>query len=416
MTDHNPQSFIPGAMPDEKKGKILYIETGMGFGGSAISLKQIVKNLRNYQPVVVFYAASGQYFSDHFQGIDTRFFDLRFTYKQKDTLRDFIQKYTKSTLITKLSLKFFSYFSYFYDKVTVYKLCQIIKDENIALMHINNGIDPIAVNAARRCGIPCIAHSRGHEQVPPKTKNINYIVKLIAPTQKIAHHDHNHIGVPSGKITVIHNSIDLNSYSNKNCRSGLRDNYGIEQKDVVIGMFARIIPMKGQLVLVKAVCQLRNMGYPIKCIFVGDASDYGESYLKEIRSYINEKGQGDAFCFAGYQSDTAKYYAAVDIVVHPSIDEEAFGRIIIEAWASGRPIVASDIGASLELIRHEDTGLIVEQNNPSELAKALERLITAPDFAKKLAEAGSRQALNYGNGPLISAIEAIYDETIGRQN
>ena len=170
--------------------------------------------------------------------------------------------------------------------------------------------------------------------------------------------------------------------------------------------------MKGQLVLAKAICQLRNKGYPVKCIFVGDASDYGESYLKEIKNYIEDKCQDNAFHFAGYQSDTAKYYAAVDIVVHPSIDEEAFGRIIIEAWASERPIIASDIGASVELIEHEKTGLIVEQNNPSQLAEALEKLITDPDLARRLAQAGSRQSLNYGNGPLITAIEAVYNETL----
>jgi len=397
--------------PNAKK-KVLYVETGMGFGGSAVSLKQIVKNLQNYSPVVVFYAAKGPYFSDHFQDIDARFFDLRFTYKQKDTLRDWIKSYTNNRIAILLALRFFSYISYFYDKTTVHKLSQIIKNEDIVLMHINNGVDPIAVEAARQCGIPCIVHSRGHEQVPPKSKNIDYISRLIAPTQKIAHHDHNHVGVPREKITVIHNSVDLENFGNDSERADKRLHYGVKDKEILIGMFARIIPMKGQLILTKAVCQLRQQGYPVKCIFIGDASDYGDDYLKTIERHINDNGADSAFIFAGYQSDTASHYSAVDIVVHPSIDEEAFGRIIIEAWASARPIVASDIGASVELIEDEQTGLIVEQNNPNELAKALTRLITDRPFAKELAQSGARHSQNYGNFSLIEAIEAIYVETL----
>lgn len=397
-------------MQNKAKKKVLYVETGMGFGGSAISLKQIVANLDNYTPVIVFYARESHYFSGHFSNIktDVRFFNLKFTYLQKEMLNRILRKVTRNRRIINIFIKFFSFLSYCEDKITIHKLSKIIKNENIALMHVNNGIDAIAVTAARQCGIPCIAHSRGHEYIPPSSLNIDYISRLIAPTKKIAHHNETFIGVPPEKIFVIHNSVDLDDFVKDKGRAELRSDYRIVDNEILIGIFARIRPMKGQLVLAKALCRLLEQGYRVKCIFVGDASDYGDDYLKEIKEYISRTSYPDAFMFAGYQENTASYYAAVDIVVHPSISEEAFGRIIIEAWASERPIVASDIGASVELIDHEKTGLIVEKDNPIKLAKALESLITDKNFAEKIAYAGKLNSLNYGNGPLIRELEAIY--------
>jgi glycosyltransferase involved in cell wall biosynthesis len=402
--------------PNQSKGTVLFVETGMGFGGSAVSLKEIVQNLENYRPYVVFYAMESSYFRDHFFGIDKSFLNLKFTYKQKQSLKNKINKVTKSKLAEKIGLRAFAYISYIFDQFSILHLQKIIRKEDIALVHINNGFDPIALQAAIRCDVPCVVHSRGHDYAPPKKHYIDYTSRLLAPTRKIASHDHDVLNVPNYKIEVVHDTIDIEYFSENNSRDEIREKYRIGKDRIVIGMFARIIPMKGQLILLKSLKKIKNIGKPIACLFVGDASDYGNDYINDLKSYIESDLEGIEFVFAGYQNDTACFYSAADIVVHPSIDEEAFGRIIIEAWASRRPIVASDIGASIELIRHEETGLIVEQNNPSALAEALERLITAPGFAKQLAEAGSRQALNYGNGPLISAIEAIYDETIERQN
>lgn len=94
--------------PNQKK--VLFIETGMGFGGSAMSLKEIVYNLENYEPIVLFYAQESDYFTEHFLGAKTKFLNLKFTYKQKGDLHDRLSKITKNTFITRLSIKIFSFF------------------------------------------------------------------------------------------------------------------------------------------------------------------------------------------------------------------------------------------------------------------------------------------------------------------
>lgn len=379
-----------------------------------MSLKEIVFNLENHEPIVLFYAQESDYFTENFSGTSTTFLNLKFTYKQKGDLQDKLSKLTKSKSIIRLAIKIFSLFSLIEDKISTRKISSIIKSQNIDIMHINNRIDPIAVEAAINCSIPCIVHSRGHEPDPAKTRHIDYINHLIAPTQKIADHEQYEMGVPKNKISVLYDTIDVDYFKKNPNRGAIRREYNIQEKDVVIAMFARIIPMKGQLVLAKAIHQLKEKGIPVKCMFVGDSSDYGVDYLDEIERYISHHNLDDLFIFSGYQNDTASFYAAADIIVHPSVCEEAFGRIIIEAWAAQKPIVASDIGASVELIDDEKTGLLVTRGNVTELANAIERLIKQKPFTDYLTNKSTERVEAFKNHHLIKGIEDIYNNAMRR--
>jgi glycosyltransferase involved in cell wall biosynthesis len=339
---------------------------------------------------------------------------MKFTYQQKGTLTDFIFKYTKSTFLASMFVKTFSIISFAEDVITTRRITKIIKENNIDLMHINNRIDPIAMKAAIKCNIPCIVHSRGHQPGPAKKEYIHYMTRLIAPTKKIADHEELNLGVPREKISILHNTIDVDSFSENKNRERIRSSYGIASEDIVIAMFARIIPMKGQLVLTKAIKQLRAQGHNVTCMFVGDSSDYGKAYLQDIEKYITINNLENDFVFAGYQNDMASYYAAADIIVHPSIAEEAFGRIIIEAWAAKRPIIASNIGASVELIDHEKTGLLVSKNDCFALANAINRLINDKDLYGNLIQNSTARAQRFRNDHLIKEIEILYQRALER--
>jgi glycosyltransferase involved in cell wall biosynthesis len=257
-------------------------------------------------------------------------------------------------------------------------------------------------------------HSRGHQPGPAKKEYIHYMTRLIAPTKKIADHEELNLGVPREKISILHNTIDVDSFSENKNRERIRSSYGIASEDIVIAMFARIIPMKGQLVLTKAIKQLRAQGHNVTCMFVGDSSDYGKAYLQDIEKYITINNLENDFVFAGYQNDMASYYAAADIIVHPSIAEEAFGRIIIEAWAAKRPIIASNIGASVELIDHEKTGLLVSKNDCFALANAINRLINDKDLYGNLIQNSTARAQRFRNDHLIKEIEILYQRALER--
>ena len=106
-------------------------------------------------------------------------------------------------------------------------------------------------------------------------------------------------------------------------------------------------------------------------------------------SIIEREGLGGAVVRTGYVTDVRPYIRAVDIVAVPS-DMEPFGRAVIEGMALGRPVVGGDSGGIPEIATDGEDALLVEPRNAVALAGALERLLTDPVLAGRLAEAGRR--------------------------
>jgi glycosyltransferase involved in cell wall biosynthesis len=91
--------------------------------------------------------------------------------------------------------------------------------------------------------------------------------------------------------------------------------------------------------------------------------------------------------FAGHYSEIPVVFGALDVLVHVS-DNEPFGRVLIEAGAAGRPVVAYASGAVSELLRHEHSALFVAPGSVDDLAKALRRVLREPELARRLGENG----------------------------
>lgn len=111
---------------------------------------------------------------------------------------------------------------------------------------------------------------------------------------------------------------------------------------------------------------------------------------------------GDRVRFAGFVSneELAELYAACTVYVHPAIiddqgDTEGLGVVLVEALANRKPVVASRVGGIVDVIRHEDTGLLVPEKDPLALAEAVCRVLDAPEYAAGLAERGLAHARSY---------------------
>ncbi len=98
----------------------------------------------------------------------------------------------------------------------------------------------------------------------------------------------------------------------------------------------------------------------------------------------------DSVIFCGYREDIPKIIAATDVLVLPSLGE-SFGRVIIEAMAMGRPVVATDAGGVPEIIRSNHTGILVEIANADAIAEAVVRLLNDEELSKKIGQAGLRR-------------------------
>jgi glycosyltransferase involved in cell wall biosynthesis len=123
----------------------------------------------------------------------------------------------------------------------------------------------------------------------------------------------------------------------------------------------------------------------------------------------------DRVLFLGQRDDVPRLMQAVDVVVHPSVDPEPFGRTLVEAMLAGVPVIATDTGASAEILDGETTGTLVPPRRPDRLAAALSELLGNPDaYAARTDRARARALSRYGASRMQHDLADLILEAVGR--
>jgi glycosyltransferase involved in cell wall biosynthesis len=191
-------------------------------------------------------------------------------------------------------------------------------------------------------------------------------------------------GVPAEKICVIHNGLDPDEWQPRD-RSSWRENQGFARDDFVFGCLAQVVEWKNHAAFIEAAAQLhadQNCG---RARFVIAGEDYknGE-HGRQLREKVNALNLQHCFDFVSHQKDSVDLMAGLDALVLPS-REEPFGRVLIEAMAMQKPVVAYANGGPLEIVTHEHDGLLVVPEESDGLAKAMKRILTENDLREHLA-------------------------------
>jgi len=152
-----------------------------------------------------------------------------------------------------------------------------------------------------------------------------------------------------------------------------------------------IRPDKGQLELVKSASLVLEKRPDARFVIVGQ----GTGILKRginVRNAIDRAELADKIIMAGYRWDTPNVYAACDVIVIASLRTEASPIVLREAFASGRPVIATKVGDIPEIVHNRENGLLIEPGNPQALASAILEFISDPDLAAHCAANGLRYA------------------------
>jgi glycosyltransferase involved in cell wall biosynthesis len=150
-------------------------------------------------------------------------------------------------------------------------------------------------------------------------------------------------------------------------------------------------------------------------VFAGD--DQGRSrYVEELRDLISQNSLDGRIAIVGHCDDMPAAFALADIVIAPSNEPEAFGRVAAEAGAMGTPVVGSSIGAQGEIIVAGTTGDIVPPSDPAALAGAIEGLLRRGVEGRKTMglAAMTRIREKFTTSALQKATLDVYDRLIGR--
>ena len=174
----------------------------------------------------------------------------------------------------------------------------------------------------------------------------------------------------------------------------------------------RLNERKGQAVLIRAVGLLRNRGLDVRLRLVGDVYASEHHFRIQLQQLVSTLDLVEFVCFMGERRDALQLIAEADVVVVPSAQPEAFGIVVVEAMALGRPVVASDAGGPRELITPGHDGLLVAPRNVEALADAIAGLIDNPLEARRLGGNARVTAKRFSSAELADRVLDVYRELL----
>jgi glycosyltransferase involved in cell wall biosynthesis len=179
----------------------------------------------------------------------------------------------------------------------------------------------------------------------------------------------------------------------------------------LVAYVGRLSARKGPLVLLRAMARLGAKHPRARLVFAGDEFGSGDEVTREIAAEARRAGLAERVEMRPFSEDVSALLTASTVVVGPSVLPESFGLVLLEAMASGRPVVASDHGGPRELVVHGETGLLVPPGDDEALAEALDGLLEDPALASRLGENGRRRARErFAIESSVARFEAIYEE------
>lgn len=190
-------------------------------------------------------------------------------------------------------------------------------------------------------------------------------------------------GLPARKVVVIRNGCDLGRFKAASAdRGSLRRKFGYSDTDPILVVPARLEPQKGHSVLIEAVPLILKEFPRLKVLCLGEGS-----LRKDLETSVNAKGLQDTIKFLGFQSEIQDWFALADLMVLSSF-YEGLPLVAIESLAASRPVVATHVDGTPEVVVNDVSGTTVPPGQPGPLAEAICRLLRRPDLIESLGKGG----------------------------
>jgi glycosyltransferase involved in cell wall biosynthesis len=198
-----------------------------------------------------------------------------------------------------------------------------------------------------------------------------------------------------GKLKVIYSGIDIERFNVK-AGSFFRDTLGLSNKDFVVAVVGSIEPRKGQDYFIQAVPDILKEINNVKFIITGETIERNTSYAMKLFRMVEDLELKNKIVFTGFIKDIPTLMNSIDLLVLPSL-EEALARVLIEAMAAMKPIVATNVDGIPEAVVDKQTGILVPPKNSKALANAIIYLLKDPDIAKKMGIEGRKRVKRFFN-------------------
>lgn len=181
----------------------------------------------------------------------------------------------------------------------------------------------------------------------------------------------------------------------------------------VVGIVGRLAPWKGQDLFLQALAALRSRHPGLTGRIVGSAMFGEHDYVERLQTMIDSLGLGNSVTLTGFVDDVACELAGLDLLVHASRVPEPFGQVIVEGMGAGIPVVATRAGGPAEIITDGVDGVLVERGSVRALAQAMDRVLSNPELARALGEAGRQRAADFRPEVAAGRVRSVYESLAG---
>lgn len=211
-------------------------------------------------------------------------------------------------------------------------------------------------------------------------------------------------GVQKARTRVIYNGIEPRRLHVERAKKAVRDDFAIPEHAFLVGMVARLEPVKDPFTFVKAAHYLAERQANFYFMLVGDGS-----LFTSIKTATSTSEPRSRITLTGYRTDTADLISCMDVLILTSKDVEGCSNALIEAMSLGKPVIATRVGGTAELIEHEKSGILIPPEDALELAAAIERLYDDPSLRERLARNAQEYAASrFTQSAMVSAHEKLY--------
>ena len=300
-----------------------------------------------------------------------------------------------------------------------FRLWRLLTKLRPAVVHTRNIGTLECQFIALLAGVPARVHGEhGRDMVDIDGRNASYlrlrklfrplISRYIAVSRDLARWLHEQVRVPAGRVVQIYNGVDQQRFQAASARNVLPVNFA-PPGAVVLGTVGRMSGEKDQLTLVRAFARARVLcpQSMMRLVLVGDGP------LKvEIEREVHAAQLDDHVWIAGARSDIAEILRALDIFVLPSLGE-GISNTILEAMASGLPVIATRVGGNPELVVENETGMLVPVADADAMAQAIVSYVKQPTRMRQHGQAArARIEREYSMDAMVRQYAAVYDAAL----
>lgn len=304
------------------------------------------------------------------------------------------------------------------------KLHAYIKQHGISLVHARSRAPAwSAYLACKWANIPFVTTFHGVYNMHGFMKQrYNSVMargkRVIAVSQFVREHVLEHYPVTSEQVVRIDRGVDFKLFTYDRIvpdrMAQLTREWRVpdDARNIIL-VPGRITRIKGQMLVLQALTKLRQKDFI--CVFLGSAAGH-DQYVKELQEYISANELEGKVRMVPHTHYMAEAYALSDVVLMPSLKPESFGRVAVEAQAMGKLVIASDHGGARETILQNETGYLVEPNDPDMLAEAIDYALERDaDTKAAMAEFAVRHVrAQYSIARMKNSTVRLYRDVLGQ--